>query len=81
MKKLTYQIGGYTEVYNPETETTEQKESFATVEVFCKDQEQFDECYSVAEQVAVSEIMVEGEFDPITESVEDILNALLGVSE
>lgn len=64
MKKITYQIEGYTEVYNPETEAVEKQASIATVEVLCENQAQFDDCYATAEKVAVGEIIVEGEFDP-----------------
>ena len=80
MKKLIYQIDGYTSVYNPETETVEQHRSFATVEVLCENQVQFDECYANAEKVAVGEIIVEGEFDTATATTDDVLNALLGVT-
>ena len=80
MKKLIYQIEGYTEVYNPETETVEQKASLATVEVLCEDQKQFEECYSAAEKVAAGEIIVEGEFETDTATTDDVLNVLLGVT-
>lgn len=80
MKKLIYQIEGYTAVYDPKTETVEQKASLATVEVPCENQAQFDDAYSIAKKVAVGEIVVEGEFDTTTASTDDVLNALLGVT-
>ena len=81
MKKLIYQIDGYTSVYNPETETLEQHSSLASVEVFCENQAQFDECYAKAEKMAVGEIIVEGEFEPETDNAttDEVLNTLLGV--
>jgi hypothetical protein len=63
MKKLIYQIEGYTSVYNPKTEEVEKKLSLATVTVECSTQAEFDEAYSNAKEMAVGEIIVEGSFD------------------
>ena len=66
MKKLIYQIEGYTFVYNHETEKEEHVLSPATVTVECTTQTDFDVQYSVAKERAMGEIIVEGEFDDVT---------------
>ena len=75
MKTLTYKVKGYTAAYNPETEEVEQQVSFATVTSACPTPEIFDANYLIAEQVAVGEILVEGEFDLVPDSMWDELDA------
>ena len=80
MKKLTYEIEGYTSVYNQETEEVEQKLTLSTVIAECNTQSEFDANYAIAEKSAVGEIVVEGEFDPVAEpTADEVLNAMLGV--
>lgn len=83
MKKLIYQIEGYTSVYNPETEEVEQKPCISTVTVECPTQAVLDANYPIAENEAIpGSIEVTGEFEPEQDnaSTDDVLNALLGVS-
>lgn len=51
--------------------------------IFCPTQASYGANYPIAERNAVGEIIVEGEFDPEpdTASADDVLNALLGVTE
>ena len=80
MKKLIYEIEGYTYVYNNETEEVEQKRTLSTVVAECNTQAEFDANYAIAEKNAVGEIVVEGDFDPVAEpTADDVLNAMLGV--
>lgn len=64
MKILTYQVMGYTSVYNPETEEVEQHESIGTVVVECPTQAVYDANYPIAEKEAIhGTIEVSGAFD------------------
>ena len=51
--------------------------------IVCKTQENFDANYPIAEKEAVGDITVEGQFDPESDNAatDDVLNALLGVTE
>ena len=69
MKTLTYQVMGYTGVYNPETEEVAQHETAAAVTVECRNQAQFDVAFAAAEKEAIpGTIEVSGSFE--TESGE-----------
>lgn len=69
MKKLIYQIEGYTGVYNPEIKEVEQKPCISTVTVECPTQAVLDANYPIAEKVAIpGSIEVIGEFDPEPET-------------
>ena len=76
MKKLIYQIAGYTEVYNPETEEVEKQQSLALVEV---------ENPTEADVETAKKIAYNGEYTIEDDGVEsepttdDVLNAMLGV--
>lgn len=77
MKKLIYQIAGYTSVFNEETETTEEQISLCGVTV----ENPTDEDIAKASEVAyngVYKIEDDGEPEPVP-TTDDILNALLGV--
>lgn len=63
MKKIIYQVKGYTQIHNPTTEQVEQKEILVGVSIECKTQADYDANYPAAEKEAVGEIIVEGEFD------------------
>ena len=64
MKILTYQIMGYTGVYNPGTKEVEQVECPATVTVECPTQTAYDSTYPIVEKEAIpGTIEVSGEFD------------------
>lgn len=83
MKKLIYQVEGYTSIYNQETKEVEQKSCISTVTVECPTQAAFDVSYPIAEKDAIpGTIEVTGEFDPEQDnaSTDDVMNALLGVS-
>ena len=58
-------------------------EDLLDASIECKTQAVFDSNYPIVENEAVGEIIVEGEFDPEpeTETTDDVLNALLGVTE
>lgn len=65
MKKLIYQVEGYTGVYNPETEEVEKKVCISTVTGECPTQTVLDANYAIAEKNAIpGTIEVTGEFDP-----------------
>lgn len=75
MKKLIYQVEGYTCVYNPETEEVEQKLLLSTVIAKCPTQAIFDTNYSIAKEKAIGEIIIEGEFDVEEPTQLDIIEA------
>lgn len=52
---------------------------FADVEIECASQAILEANMQIAENEAVGEITVTGEFEPVPETTEDVLNALLGV--
>lgn len=85
MKVLTYKIDGHETVYNPVTKEVEQVKRPATVVVECHTKTDFDTKYATAEKTAIpGTIEVSGEFDPEPETettTDDVLNALLGVTE
>lgn len=72
MKKIIYQFNAGTEDNPVPIEKT----------IECNTQEQYDANYTIAEEEAVGEIIVEGEFKPEQDnaSTDDVLNALLGVN-
>lgn len=78
MKKIRYAILGYTDVFNPETEEVEQKESIAYNIID----------YSPETEAKVKEISYNGDYEtfddgepePVAEpTTDDVLNVLLGV--
>lgn len=86
MKKLIYEIAGYSEVYNPETEEVEQQQILVGIEV---------ENPSAADMERAKEVACNGEYtieddgqpEPVTEEsriteLEEALDLLLsGVTE
>lgn len=79
MKKLIYQIAGYTEVYNPETEKVEQQLSLGEMIVENpteKDVENAKE-YAYNGEYTIED---DGQPEPVAEpAADEILNAMLGV--
>ena len=79
MKKLIYQIEGYTEVYNPETEKVEQQLSLGEMIVENpteKDVENAKE-YAYNGEYTIED---DGQPEPVSEpAADEILNAMLGV--
>lgn len=79
MKKLIYQIEGYTEVYNPETEKVEQQLSLGEMIVENpteKDVENAKE-YAYNGEYTIED---DGQPEPVAEpAADEILNAMLGV--
>ena len=76
MKKIRYAILGYMDVFNPETEVVEQKESIAYNIID----------YSSEAEAKAKEIAYNGDYnvlddeEPVAEpTADDVLNALLGV--
>ena len=63
MKIIQYEILGYTDVWNAETEETEQKECVSSVTVECRTQAEFDAAYPAVEASAIpGSIAVTGAF-------------------
>lgn len=79
MKKLIYQIAGYTEVYNPETKKVEQQLSLGEMIVENpteKDVENAKE-YAYNGEYTIED---DGQPEPVAEpAADEILNAMLGV--
>lgn len=78
MKKIIYKVLGYTGVYDPETDTVEDRQCVTEV------QRPYTEANEeIAKMEAIpGTIEVTGEFEPEgdTATTDDVLNALLGVS-
>ena len=76
-KYLSAEINHGTEE-NPDVE-----QILIDTKIVCPTQTAYDANYPIAEKNAVGEITVEGEFEPEedTASTDDVLNALLGVTE
>lgn len=80
MKIIQYEVLGYTDIWNAETEETEQKECVSSAKVTCKNQTEFDAVYPTVEEAAIpGSINVTGKFDS-EPTTEEVLNALLGVT-
>ena len=76
MKKLIYQIKGYTGVYNPETEEVEQQLSLAEVTV----ENPTEEDIARAAEISYNgEYTIEDDGVEVEPTTDDVLNAILGV--
>lgn len=77
MKKLIYEITGYSEVYNHETNEVEQQQILVGIEVENPTTADIER----AEEVAYNgEYTIEDDGQPVPETTDDVLNALLGVT-
>ena len=66
MKIIKYKTKGFTEVYNPKTESTEEREAFVEVFIECKTKAEYEANLLIAEKEAVPGTLDpdnEGEFD------------------
>ena len=78
MKKLIYQIEGYTDVYNIETGEVEQKPSIATVTVENPTEDDIARAANIDPNYRIED---DGQPEPVAEpTADDILNAMLGVN-
>ena len=81
-KTITYKF--LSSEVNHGTEETPSIEQIILDKMFiCRTQAQYDANYPIAQKEAMGKITVEGEFDPEadTASADEVLNALLGVTE
>lgn len=76
MKTIKYQFLSC-EINHGTEESTDIEQIFLEKTMFCKNQREFDECYPIAENEAVGEITVEGEFDEENPTETEILDARL----
>ena len=83
MKIISYKVL-FSEINTGTEEEPNIEKVYTNAEIECPTQAIFDANYPIAEKEAVGEIVVIGEFDPepVPEATTDeVLNALLGVSE
>ena len=78
MKILTYQVEGYTDVYDPITEEVKQIPSYAGVRIKNPSAEDIEKAKEIAYN-GEYHIDDDGQPEPDTTTTDDVLNALLGV--
>ena len=78
MKTLIYQIEGYLDVHNPETEKVEKQPTLATVTVENPSEKDIAQAAEIAYN---GEYTIEDDGEPVEPTAEEMLNALLGVTE
>lgn len=77
MKKLIYEITGYSEVYNHETNEVEQQQILVGIEVENPTAADIERAKEAAYN---GEYTIEDDGQPEPETTDDVLNALLGVT-
>lgn len=77
MKKLIYNTAGISELYNPETEEVEQQQILVGVVVENPTAADIERAEAVAFN---GEYTIEDDGQPVPETTDDVLNALLGVT-